>query len=82
MIVFWILAAAALLVAFHRIGLWMEARGWIYYRRRPPTGASALAALQISEIFKPELEYVIEEHTAGDLRATDDEMDLATAPGE
>lgn len=85
MIVIWILGIATVLVAvlvvLHLGASWMEARGWIYYRRRPPTGAAALAALQVSEIFKPELEYVIEEHTSGSLRTTDDEIGLGDLPG-
>ncbi|MEW6239060.1 MAG: hypothetical protein AB1656_27070 [Candidatus Omnitrophota bacterium] len=37
-----ITAFAAFLWALHRLALWLEDRGWIYYRRRSGSGGSAV----------------------------------------
>jgi hypothetical protein len=39
-----------------------EDRGWIYYRKHKPSGASFVAALfQIQAIFQPEKQHIIEQ---------------------
>lgn len=40
-----LLLALVALVALDRLFRWMEARGWIFYRVRRPSGSGALAAL-------------------------------------
>jgi hypothetical protein len=57
--VFWTLvfvAVAVLLFALDRIALWMEARGWIYWRRSKhnPSGALGNAFLEVQSILEPE----------------------------
>jgi iron-sulfur cluster repair protein YtfE (RIC family) len=60
-----LLALALVLVALgllDRLGLWMESRGWIYWRKRKPQG-SALGAtfLELQKIFESgKTEHVIE----------------------
>jgi hypothetical protein len=60
----------AALLGLHRMAVWAEGRGWIYYRTRPrsPVGLGLLA-----EIYAPEMEHVIEERTSEAARRTADE---------
>ena len=56
---FWILvcvAAAVILFALDRLALWMEARGWIYWRRSKhnPSGALGNAFREVQSILEPE----------------------------
>lgn len=56
------LAVAGVLIALfalHRLALWAEARGWIYYRNAP-AGAGSYALSHIDAIVRPEVEHVIE----------------------
>jgi len=57
--VFWILvivSAVAILIALDRFALWMESRGWIYWRRSKhnPSGALGNAAQAVQAILEPE----------------------------
>ena len=79
----WIVAgigpAAALLYAIHRLALWAEQRGWIYYRaKRMPPGAGAAAFLEVASIVAPEVEHVVEEQQSERLRAEERENWLWT----
>lgn len=80
-LVFWSIGVMLSLYMLHRMALAMEARGWIYYREKhPPAGSGAVSAMRMMEAFKPELEYVIEEATTGDLRTVDDETGKIDMP--
>ena len=46
------------LYALHRLGLYLERRGWICYWHQKPTGGSAYNPLQ--EIYQPQIRHVIE----------------------
>lgn len=60
----------------HRLLLWAESRGWIFYRHsRPPAGVGALAAAELASLVEPEVRHVIELEEEGDLREIDDESD-------
>ena len=68
-------AVALLLVALDRLALWMEGRGWLYYRRRKAS-ASALgnAFLEVQALVEPGQRLVlearredrVEDHESGD----------------
>ena len=61
MIWVWALVAAVAFYAVHRLALWAESRGWIYYRtKKMPSGAAGRAMLELSAIVEPEVEHVIE----------------------
>ena len=56
---------------FHLLLRWAESRGHVYYlekpsRRPPPIGL-------LAQIYKPEMEYVIEEESSQHVRGEDDE---------
>ena len=49
-----VLAAAAILYALHRVALWAEARGWIYYLNSKPTGSTlGNAFLEVQSLIEP-----------------------------
>lgn len=58
------------LYALHRAALWAEDRGWIFYKRKRGP-APWLGTLE--SIYKPDVEYVIEEESARRIRADEDE---------
>lgn len=56
-----LLAAAAALYGLHRLALWMEDRGWIYYRRRRgSSGALGDAFLEVQSLVDPGQKAVLE----------------------
>jgi diamine N-acetyltransferase len=67
----WIAAAAALLYALHRLALWMEERGWLFYRHRRPRislGVAIGAAIdgRIRQVIEARQQEEHDEDEAGD----------------
>jgi hypothetical protein len=57
----WVLLAAAGLYGLHRLALWCEACGWIYYvKRKASPNALGTAFLEIQQLADPSKKYVIE----------------------
>ncbi|MBI4911927.1 MAG: hypothetical protein HY823_04245 [Acidobacteria bacterium] len=54
----WLLPAGAALYALHRLALWAEGRGWIYYRRARGGGAMAGILQDIETHVQPRVEHV------------------------
>ena len=45
----------------HRVALWAENRGWIYYKRRKPTtSALGTAFLEVQSLLEPEKQQLAE----------------------
>ena len=44
-----------------RLCLWMEARGWIYWRKVKPQGGMSPVLTAMQEFVQPEIRHVIEE---------------------
>ena len=60
--ILWITGVAAGLFVLDRVLLWVEARGWIYYRRnKPGRGASTYHLLEWNSAFDPTMRQVQEE---------------------
>jgi hypothetical protein len=61
----WIATVLAVLLVFHLIGVWMERRGWIYYRKSGRHGYGAAlsnAMAEFDSVLNPASEHrVIEE---------------------
>ena len=53
-------AAIAALAAVDQLFLWMERRGWIYWRRRRPDPRGAVLG-PIDNVFNPTHEHVVEQ---------------------
>ena len=75
----WVIAAVAVLVlvsatyGLHRLALWAESRGWIYYREKGKPGAVSNALLELDAIWKPEMHHVVEERGIEGDHEVDDE---------
>jgi hypothetical protein len=58
----WLVGGGVGLFALDRLLLWVESRGWIYYRKsRPGRGASTYHLFQWSSILDPTVKEVLEE---------------------
>jgi hypothetical protein len=58
-----VLVLAVIVTAYglHRLALWMEARGWIYYRKkRGSSGTLGTAFLEMQTLLEPGKRHVIE----------------------
>ena len=66
-----VVGAVSALYGLHRTALWMERRGWLYYkhRKRPPGVGLGLLA----PIYNPALEHVVEEGASERVRRSEDE---------
>jgi hypothetical protein len=58
----WVFAVVLALYALHRLALWMESRGWVYYRKHK-RGSAAMGSvmLEIQSFYRPSIEHVIEQ---------------------
>ena len=57
----WLVVIAAGLYALHRLALWMESRGWIYYMHSSGSSTRAGSAmLEVQQLFEPSKKNVIE----------------------
>jgi hypothetical protein len=57
-----VLLIALALFAVDRVALWIEARGWIYWRKVKPKGGGMSRTLTSMQAFvEPEIQHVIEE---------------------
>ncbi|HEY1911319.1 MAG TPA: hypothetical protein VGG73_10380 [Vicinamibacterales bacterium] len=71
-----IAGAGAILFGLHRLALWMEDRGWIYYRRKHgSSGSLGSACLEVQAMLEPSKKHVIEI-----VRMDDFEDDDSAAP--
>ena len=70
-----LLASALALYALHRLALWMESRGWLYYRKHK-RGSAAIGnvMLEIQSFYRPSVEHVIE-HRQEEQREEDESGD-------
>jgi len=68
------IALGVVLFGLHRLALWAERRGWLYYRdRKPPAGAASMAMMELDTLWKPNIEHVVDEMWSGDSREATDE---------
>jgi len=57
----WVIAIAVALYMLHRLGLWMEERGWIYYRKKHgSSGSLSSAFLEVQALLEPSQRHVLE----------------------
>lgn len=59
--VWWVLIAVAVVAALDRLASWAESRGWIYWRRRKPTGGGGTALGDLLLLFQPTRQHLVEE---------------------
>ena len=59
-IVLWILVAVAGVILLDQLFLWMEAKGWVYYRKVKRKGGGAADIFIGADIFNPGARYLQE----------------------
>lgn len=67
------------LYAVHCLLLWMERKGWVYYRHARGSGSLGNVFLPVQAIYQPEVNYVLEERARDD--AEQDESGDPPFPG-
>ena len=81
-----VLAAAVFLLGIDRLLLWMEKKGWIYYRKKSGSpGTTASAFMQLQSMIEPGKKHVIEyseqEYEEEDGEAGPDDPELGYREG-
>jgi hypothetical protein len=65
-----VICGPLVLYGFHRLGLWMEEQGYIYYLHKKPKGSAAGSFVALQKMIEPQAEYVIQvtraEHKLGE----------------
>ena len=82
-VVAWFVVVAGLVAlgfALDRVALWAEAKGWIYWRRRPRSATTAAGVVmgELLEVFQPTRHVVVEE---SDRKRMDIQHPESGAPG-
>lgn len=70
----WLLIAAILalvLYGTHRLALWADRKGWIYYKTKPRFRGSSLGLIE--SVYNPAMEHVVEERGGERARGSQDE---------
>ena len=70
-----LLFAIGILIALARVGLWMEARGLLYYRKKRGTTTLGRAVLETQALLDPGKRYLLEAE-----RSDPEEEDSADPP--
>ncbi|MEX0790194.1 MAG: hypothetical protein WD178_05395 [Actinomycetota bacterium] len=69
----WVAAVALGLFGLHLGALWMERRGWIFYKHtKVSSSAASNAFMQVQAIFEPGADYFVEERRSSEVRAVED----------
>jgi hypothetical protein len=55
-----VISGPLVLYGFHRLGLWMEEQGYIYYLHKKPKGSAAGSFVALQKMIEPRAEYVIQ----------------------
>ena len=59
-----VVLGVGVLYCLHRLAVWAEQRGWIYYRKRHgSSGTLSSAVLEVQSLLEPSKQYVLEEKT-------------------
>ena len=65
-----VITSPLMLYGLHRLGLWMEEQGYIYYWHKKPTGSAGGSFVALQRMIEPRAEYVIQvtrtEHKVGE----------------
>jgi hypothetical protein len=54
----WLIGIPAALYGLHRLALWLEARGHLYYLHKKPTGSAAGAFVALQRAVEPQARHV------------------------
>ena len=70
----WVIAGLVLLAlgyGLHRLALWADGRGYVYYKTKPRFRGSSLGLLE--SVYNPAMEHVVEERGGERARGSHDE---------
>jgi len=73
-IAFWsaaVVVALAGLYGLHRLGLWAEERGYVYYMHKKPSGSAAGAFVALQRAIEPQARHVLVVREQADREAGD-----------
>ena len=65
------LVALGILYGLHRLALWADRNGWIYYKTKPKFRGSSLGLIE--SVYNPAMEHVVEERGGERARGSQDE---------
>ena len=60
------------LYGLHRLGLWMEDRGYIYYWHKKPSGSAAGSFVAFQRLIEPQAQHVIQVARVNHLRGDEE----------
>ena len=90
-VLFWAFLALGAMLVLDRVLLWMETRGWVYWRRTKKRGGGALYhTLEMHSVFEPGVQEIIEvkygeeqeQDQSGDPPGPGDDDDVTDGGGE
>jgi hypothetical protein len=61
-IVIWgliIVGGLAALYGLHRLGLWLEKRGWLFYKHKKPSSSAASCFVALQQVLEPPIKHVL-----------------------
>ncbi len=67
---------------FDRLMLWMEAKGWIYWRRKKRRPSGTLSSIELFAPFDPKLRHVIEARRQAQEQRSEEEDQKGGQAGE
>jgi hypothetical protein len=59
-IVLWVCVVAGVLIGLDTLFLWMETKGWVYYRKVKRQGSAGPAILEVSSVLDPAARAAVE----------------------
>jgi hypothetical protein len=54
-----IAGGAAAVYALHRFCLWLEKRGWLYYKHKKPSSSAASSFVALQQVLEPPTRHVL-----------------------
>ncbi len=66
-----VVAGVAFIAGLHRLALWAESHGWIYYKQKRRPGGLGLSL--IGQIYQPSIEHVVEQEQSDKIKADQDD---------
>jgi hypothetical protein len=54
-----VVSGLATLYGLHRLGLWLEGRGWLFYKHKKPTSGAASCFVALQQVLEPPIQHVL-----------------------
>ncbi|HWY87278.1 MAG TPA: hypothetical protein VNX28_11165 [Gemmataceae bacterium] len=53
------ISGLAALYGLHRLGLWLEKRGWLFYKHKKPSSSAAGCFVALQQVLEPPIQHVL-----------------------